>query len=47
MTAGHGEYWTKGERDAFEAARAGGMTPSLHAQDRVLAGALRRRRRDA
>jgi hypothetical protein len=21
MTAGHGEYWTKGERDAFEAAR--------------------------
>jgi hypothetical protein len=26
MTAGHGEYWTKVERDAFEAARASGVS---------------------
>ncbi|HST26190.1 MAG TPA: N,N-dimethylformamidase beta subunit family domain-containing protein [Gaiellaceae bacterium] len=25
MTAGHGEYWTKGERDAFENAREAGV----------------------
>jgi hypothetical protein len=25
MTAGHGEYWTKGERDAFETAREAGV----------------------